>query len=37
MLAYRAAGTDRIATRGSQAILEEAEKRFANGTLLENT
>jgi len=35
VLAYRAAGTDRIATRGSQAILEEAEKRFADGALLE--
>jgi deoxyribose-phosphate aldolase len=35
VLTYRAAGTDRIATRGSQAILEEAEKRFLDGTLLE--
>lgn len=34
LLAYRAAGTDRIATRGSQAILEEAEKRAAAGTLM---
>lgn len=34
-LQYRAAGTDRIATRGSQAILEEAAKREAEGTLLE--
>lgn len=33
VLAYRAAGTDRIATRGSQAILEEAEKRAAAGIL----
>jgi deoxyribose-phosphate aldolase len=37
MLAYRAAGTDRIATRGSQAILEEAEKRAEAGELLETT
>jgi len=34
-LQYRAAGTDRIATRGSQAILEEAAKREAEGTLKE--
>ena len=34
-LQYRAAGTNRIATRGSQAILEEAAKREAEGTLLE--
>jgi deoxyribose-phosphate aldolase len=34
-LQYRAAGTDRIATRGSQAILEEAAKRQAEGTLKE--
>ncbi len=34
-LQYRAAGTDRIATRGSQTILEEAEKREAKGTLKE--
>ena len=32
-LQYRAAGTDRIATRGSQAILEEAAKREAQGLL----
>jgi deoxyribose-phosphate aldolase len=37
VLVYRAAGTDRIATRGSQAILEEAEKRAAAGTLVEAT
>lgn len=37
MLAYRAAGTDRIATRGSQAVLEEAEKRAAAGELFETT
>jgi deoxyribose-phosphate aldolase len=36
VLAYRAAGTDRIATRGSQAILEEAQKRAALGTLVES-
>jgi deoxyribose-phosphate aldolase len=34
-LQYRAAGTNRIATRGSQAILEEAAKREAAGTLVE--
>ena len=34
-LQYRAAGTDRVATRGSQAILEEAAKREAEGTLKE--
>ena len=34
-LQYRAAGTNRIATRGSQAILEEAARREAAGTLLE--
>jgi len=34
-LQYRAAGTDRIATRGSQTILEEAARREAQGTLLE--
>jgi deoxyribose-phosphate aldolase len=34
-LQYRAAGTDRIATRGSQTILEEAAKRQAEGTLKE--
>ena len=34
-LQYRAAGTDRIATRGSQAILEEAAKREAQGMLKE--
>jgi deoxyribose-phosphate aldolase len=34
-LQYRAAGTDRIATRGSQTILEEAENREAKGTLKE--
>jgi len=34
-LQYRAAGTNRIATRGSQAILEEAAKREAAGTLIE--
>ena len=34
-LQYRAAGTNRIATRGSQAILEEAAKREAERTLLE--
>lgn len=33
-LQYRAAGTDRIATRSSQPILEEAQKREAEGTLL---
>ena len=32
-LHYRAAGADRIATRGSQAILEEAAKREAQGLL----
>lgn len=32
-LQYRAAGADRIATRGSQAILEEAAKREAQGLL----
>ncbi len=37
VLAYRAAGTDRIATRGSQAILEEAQERKAAGTLFEIT
>ena len=37
VLAYRAAGADRIATRGSQTILEEAEKRAATGTLMETT
>ena len=37
VLAYRAAGTDRIATRGSQAILKEAEKRVASGSLFETT
>ena len=34
-LQYRAAGTDHIGTRGSQAILEEAAKREAEGTLKE--
>ena len=34
-LQYRAAGANRIATRGSQAILEEAAQREAEGTLLE--
>jgi len=34
-LQYRAAGTDRVATRGSQAILEEAAKREAQGMLKE--
>jgi deoxyribose-phosphate aldolase len=34
-LQYRAAGTNRIATRGSQAILEEAALRAAAGTLRE--
>lgn len=34
-LQYRAAGTNRIATRGSQAILEEAARREAEGTLKE--
>jgi deoxyribose-phosphate aldolase len=37
MLAYRAAGTDRIATRGSQAILEEAVNRAEAGELFETT
>jgi len=30
---YRATGTDRIATRASQPILEEAEKRVSQGLL----
>jgi len=34
-LQYRAAGVNRIATRSSQAILEEAARREAQGTLLE--
>jgi deoxyribose-phosphate aldolase len=34
-LQYRAAGTDHIGTRGSEAILEEAAKREAEGTLKE--
>ena len=33
VLQYRAAGTDRIATRGSQAILKEAEQRAAKELL----
>ena len=37
LLQYRAAGTDRIATRSSQPILEEAAKREAEGTLKEIT
>jgi deoxyribose-phosphate aldolase len=34
-LQYRAAGTDRIATRSSQPILEEAAARAAEGNLRE--
>jgi len=35
VLAYRAIGTKMIGTRGSAALLDEAEKRFREGTLCE--